>query len=146
MRLAVVAAGKLRDAGLQSLCDEYVRRIQPFAPLEHAEVRDAAGLRTRWARNPGGGQSLRILLDERGEQVDSRGLARWLEQWRAAGARQATFYIGDADGFGPEDRTGADRLLALSRLTLPHRLARLILLEQLYRAATLLAGHPYHHD
>ncbi len=146
MRLAVVAAGKLRDAGLQSLCDEYVRRIQPFAPLEHVEVRDAAGLRTRWGRGSGGGQSLRVLLDERGEQLDSRGLARWLESWRAAGARQVSFYIGDADGFAPEDRAAADRLLALSRLTLPHRLARLILLEQLYRAATLLAGHPYHHD
>lgn len=145
MKLAVVAAGKLRDAGLQSLCDEYGRRIQPFAPLEVVEVRDAAGLRTRWTRSGGPGV-LRVLLDERGEQIDSRGLARWLEGWRAAGARQVHFYIGDADGFSAEDRAGADRLLALSRLTLPHRLARLIVLEQLYRAATLLAGHPYHHD
>lgn len=146
MRLAVVAAGKLRDAGLQSLCDEYTRRIQPFTPLEVVEVRDAAGLRARWSRPTAGGQHVRVLLDERGEQLDSRGLARWLEQWRADGARQAQFYIGDADGFSPDDRGGADRLLALSRLTLPHRLARLVLLEQLYRAATLLAGHPYHHD
>lgn len=146
MRLAVVAAGKLRDAGLQSLCDDYTRRIQPFAPLEVVEVRDAAGLRARWARSNAGGTSIRVLLDERGEQLDSRGLARWLEAWRADGARQAQFYIGDADGFSADDRGGADRLLALSRLTLPHRLARLVLLEQLYRAATLLAGHPYHHD
>ncbi len=146
MRLAVVAAGKLRDAGLQSLCDEYSRRIQPFAPLEVVEVRDAAGLRARWSRAGAGGQSVRVMLDERGEQVDSRGLSRWLAGWRADGARQVSFYIGDADGFTPDDRTGADRLLALSRLTLPHRLARLIVLEQLYRAATLLAGHPYHHD
>ena len=73
-------------------------------------------------------------------------LARWLDTWRSGGVRQVSFYIGDADGFTAEDRDGAERLLALSRLTLPHRLARLILLEQLYRAATLLAGHPYHHD
>lgn len=144
-RLAVVAAGKLRDAGLQALCDDYTRRIQPFAPLEHLEVRDAAGLRTRW-NDRTRGLGPRVLLDERGEQLDSRGLARWIDTWRSGGARQVSFYIGDADGFTAEDRDGADRLLALSRLTLPHRLARLILLEQLYRAATMLAGHPYHHD
>lgn len=145
MRLAVVAAGKLRDAGLQALCDDYGKRIQPFSPLEVVEVRDAAGLRTRWTR-AAGPAVVRVLLDERGEQLDTRGLARWLETWRADGARQVGFYIGDADGFTPDDRTGADRLLALSRLTLPHRLARLIVLEQLYRATTLLAGHPYHHE
>ncbi len=142
MRLAVVAAGKLRDAGLQSLCAEYTRRIQPYAPLDVVEVRDAAGLRAHWSKAP----AIRVLLDERGEQLDTRGLARWLEQWRADGARAACFYIGDADGFSADDRGGADRLLALSRMTLPHRLARLVLLEQLYRAATLLAGHPYHHE
>lgn len=145
MRLAVVAAGKLRDAGLQSLCDDYTRRIQPFVPLEHVEVKDAAGLRARWTdRTRGAGT--RVLLDERGEQLTSRELARWLETWRAGGVRQVSFYLGDADGFSAADRAGAERLLALSRLTLPHRLARLVLLEQLYRAATLLAGHPYHHD
>jgi 23S rRNA (pseudouridine1915-N3)-methyltransferase len=89
---------------------------------------------------------MRVLLDERGEQLDTRGLAGWISQWRAEGARAVNFYIGDADGFSAADRSGADRLLALSRLTLPHRLARLILLEQLYRAASLLAGHPYHHE
>ncbi|MBL8975098.1 MAG: 23S rRNA (pseudouridine(1915)-N(3))-methyltransferase RlmH [Myxococcales bacterium] len=145
MRLAVVAAGKLRDAGLQSLCDDYSRRIQPFAPLEVIEVRDAAGLRARWS-DRARGLGPRVLLDERGEQLGSRDLSRWLEAWRASGVRQVSFYIGDADGFADPDRAGAERLLALSRLTLPHRLARLILLEQLYRAATLLAGHPYHHD
>ncbi len=145
MRLAVVAAGKLRDAGLQALCDDYSRRIQPFAPLESVELRDAAGLRARWSdRKQGVGP--RVLLDERGEQPTSRDLSRWLDAWRAAGVRQVSFYIGDADGFTDADRSGADRLLSLSRLTLPHRLARLVLLEQLYRAATLLAGHPYHHD
>jgi len=144
MRLAVVAAGKLKDAGLQSLCGEYLRRVQPFAPLEVVEVRDAAGLRAHWSRHAA--PVRRVLLDERGEQLDTRGLAGWISQWRAEGTRAVNFYIGDADGFDAADRGGADRLLALSRLTLPHRLARLILLEQLYRAASLLAGHPYHHE
>lgn len=144
MRLALVAAGKLKDAGLQSLCAEYLRRIQPFAPLELVEVRDAAALRAHWGRHAAPTQ--RVLLDERGEQLDTRGLAGWIAQWRSEGARAVHFYIGDADGFSAADRAGADRLLALSRLTLPHRLARLILLEQLYRATSLLAGHPYHHE
>jgi 23S rRNA (pseudouridine1915-N3)-methyltransferase len=144
MRLALVAAGKLKDAGLQSLCAEYLRRIQPFAPLEVVEVRDAAALRAHWGKHAA--PTMRVLLDERGEQLDTRGLAGWISQWRAEGARAVNFYIGDADGFSAADRAGADRLLALSRLTLPHRLARLILLEQLYRAASLLAGHPYHHE
>jgi 23S rRNA (pseudouridine1915-N3)-methyltransferase len=150
-RLAVVAAGKLRDAGLQALCDEYLRRARAFAPLELVEVRDAAALRSHGlqdrSRGTGpGGQVLRVLLDERGEQPSTREFAGWISQWRDQGVRAAQFHIGDADGFRDVDRAGADRLLSLSRMTLPHRLARLVLLEQLYRALSLIAGHPYHHD
>ena len=140
MRVAVVAVGKLRDAGLEALCDDYQRRLRPFMPVEVVELRDLAVLRER-LRRPGS----HVLLDERGEQVSSPELAAWIAAWRRDGARDLSFYIGDADGFDDGDRRTADRLLALSRLTLPHRLARLLLLEQLYRAATLLAGHPYHH-
>ena len=67
MRLALVAAGKLKDAGLQSLCAEYLRRIQPFAPLEVVEVRDAAGLRAHWCRHAS--PTIRVLLDEQGEPL-----------------------------------------------------------------------------
>lgn len=142
MRLRVVAVGKLKDAALEGLCDRYVRRLRPFMATEVIEVRDLAALREAWRRQPGP----HVVLDERGDEPTTREFAAWLGDAQARGGRLMSFYIGDAMGFDDADRGAADRLLALSRLTLPHRLARLLLLEQLYRAATLLAGHPYHHD
>ncbi|MEZ4382330.1 MAG: 23S rRNA (pseudouridine(1915)-N(3))-methyltransferase RlmH [Nannocystaceae bacterium] len=142
MRLRVVAVGKLKDAALEGLCERYVRRLRPFHRTEVVEVRNLAALRDAWSRTPGP----HVLLDERGEQLTSRDLAALVGDARDLGRPQLSLYIGAAEGFTPQDRAGADRLLALSRLTLPHRLARLLLLEQLYRAATILAGHPYHND
>lgn len=140
MKLTVVAAGRLKDAALVALCADYLRRAQPFFTIEVVEVRDITAIRAHWTRHDGP----RILLDERGEQIDTRELATWVDRWRRD-ARDVALYIGDSDGFSATDRTSADKLLALSKLTLPHRLVRLVLLEQLYRAGTLLAGHPYHH-
>lgn len=142
MRLTVLAAGKLRDAGLQAMCAEYVKRTRPFCPLDVVECRDLAALRAQWARSDG--PTISVLLDERGEQLTSRELADRIGAWRSRG--RVRLSIGDADGFTDADRAGADHLLGLSRLTLPHRLVRVLVLEQLYRAATLLAGHPYHRD
>lgn len=141
MRVTLAAVGKLRDPGLEALCADYQKRVRPFMPVEVVELRGRAALRELWRKTTG----VHVLLDERGEQLSTPELAAWIDGWRGAGASAVTFSIGDADGFDDDDRRGAARLLALSRLTLPHRLARLLLLEQLYRAATLLAGHPYHH-
>lgn len=140
MKLSVVAAGKLKDTALVALCADYLRRVQPFLAVDVIEVRDMPAIRAHWSRLDGA----RVLLDERGEQIDTRELAQWIDRWRRDG-RDVALYIGDADGFTVTDRTQADKMLALSKLTLPHRLVRLVLLEQLYRAASLLAGHPYHH-
>jgi 23S rRNA (pseudouridine1915-N3)-methyltransferase len=142
MRLRVVAVGKLKDAALEGLCDRYVRRLRPFHRTEVVEARNLAALREVWSRAPGP----HVLLDERGEQLSSRELAAVLGDAQGRGRQQLSLYIGAAEGFSDADRQAADRLVALSRLTLPHRLARLLLLEQLYRAATILAGHPYHND
>jgi 23S rRNA (pseudouridine1915-N3)-methyltransferase len=141
MRLTLIAVGKLKDPGLTALCEGYQRRLRPYMPLEQHECRDRDALRERRRRGVG----LHIYLDERGDTPSTLELAAWLRAWQAEGIRDLSFYIGDADGFDDDDRGAADRLLALSRLTLPHRLARLLLLEQLYRVATHLAGHPYHH-
>lgn len=86
-----------------------------------------------------------VLLDERGELLSSVALAQRCQERRDAGTAQLRFLIGDADGFRDEDRARAKWVLSLSKLTLPHRLAHLVLVEQLYRAGTILAGHPYHH-
>ena len=138
MRLRVLAVGKLKDRGLESLIDEYQKRARKFLPIELVEVRDAASLRAKL------GDTV-VLCDERGESPTSEAFASWLAHWQGCGLRRIDFAIGDAHGFNDEDRAKAERVLALSALTFPHRLARLVLVEQLYRAGTILARHPYHH-
>ena len=86
----------------------------------------------------------RVLLDERGEQLSSEDLAAVLEKWRDGGIREARFVLGAADGHEAEDRAAADLLVAFGRATWPHLLARAMLMEQLFRATSILAGHPYH--
>lgn len=142
MRLRVVAVGKLKDAALQGLCDRYLRRLRPLFATEVIEVRNLDALRQSWKRTPG----VHVVLDERGDPMSTRELAAWIGQQRDRSCRLISLYIGAADGFDAADRAAADRLLALSRLTFPHRIARLMLIEQLYRAATILSGHPYHND
>jgi 23S rRNA (pseudouridine1915-N3)-methyltransferase len=139
MKLRILAIGKLKDEGLESLVAEWQKRSRKFLPIELVHLRDLAALRVK-AGKP------RIVLDERGMGVRSEQLAVWLRQFRDRGVRQIDFLVGDAHGFVDDDRKQADKVLALSQLTLPHRLAQVILVEQLYRAGTILFGHPYHHD
>ena len=87
-----------------------------------------------------------LLLDERGAQFTSKELAALIQTYRDAGTPRLNFAIGDAHGFTDEERARASKVMALSRLTLPHRLARDLMVEQLYRASTILEGHPYHHE
>ncbi len=143
MLIEVVAVGKLKDRGLEQLCATYVKRTRPFAKVEVREVRSLAALRKHVAPQRG---QVTVLLDERGEQCTTRAFAGWIEHWRGQNLGRVSLCIGDAHGFDDDDRSRAQRLLALSNMTLPHRLARLVLLEQLYRTCSLLAGHPYHHD
>ena len=85
-----------------------------------------------------------VLLDERGKAMSSQQLAAILEQWRDTGTREARFVLGAADGHSDAERAGADLLFAFGPATWPHLLARAMLMEQLYRATSILAGHPYH--
>jgi 23S rRNA (pseudouridine1915-N3)-methyltransferase len=85
-----------------------------------------------------------VLLDEKGRQLTSEALAKQLESWRDGGIREARFVIGAADGHSAAERADADLLLAFGAATWPHLLARAMLLEQLFRATSILAGHPYH--
>ena len=85
-----------------------------------------------------------VLLDERGKNLSSKELAEILGRWRDDGMREARFVLGAVDGHSREERSEADLLLAFGKATWPHLLARAMLMEQLYRASTILAGHPYH--
>ena len=141
MNLEVLAVGKLKDPGLQLLCEDYLKRSRSFLPIDVTEVRDHGALWRRQSTAPGP----TVILDERGELPTTLEFSSWLSGWREQGHRRAWFVVGDAHGFDDQERRRADRLLALGRITLPHRLARVVLIEQLYRAGTVLAGHPYHH-
>ncbi len=139
MKLTVLAVGKLRDPWVEDGCDEYARRVKARLPLEIIEARDDKELlkkvppRARvWA------------LDERGTQLTSEELAAALKRDMDRGEQGIAFVIGGADGLPRELVEKAHFKLGLSKLTLPHRLARLILLEQLYRALSILRGEPYH--
>ena len=87
-----------------------------------------------------------VLLDEKGEALSSSELARRLEQWRDRGIREIRFVIGGADGHSAEERKGADLLLSFGPATWPHLLVRAMLAEQLFRATSILANHPYHRE
>jgi len=138
MELRILAVGKLKQAGLEALVADYCKRSRALLPIALEPLRDTAAIRARAGRP-------RVVLDERGEQITTVALAGWIGDWRDRGIRRVDFVIGDAHGFTDDDRAAADRVMALSHLTLPHRLAQLLLVEQLYRAGTILAGHPYHH-
>lgn len=140
MRLHVIVVGKLRDRSVVALCDEYEKRSRSLFPIRRHEARD---LDAAW-RTADKLAGPTIALDERGEQLGSEELAALLCELRDDGAGDVAFLIGPADGLSGDDRARADRVLSLSKLTLPHRLAVVIVHEQLYRAGTIATGHPYH--
>jgi 23S rRNA (pseudouridine1915-N3)-methyltransferase len=133
----VIARGKIARSPEGELVERYARRIT--WPLRLTELAERGG------RVPEPLTPVRtILLDERGSHFTSEEFAHLLRDWRDAGIRETRFLIGAADGHTRADRDAADRLMALGKATWPHLLARAMLLEQLFRATSLLAGHPYH--
>jgi len=139
MILHIVARGKIGRSPEAELVERYLKRI-PW-PVKVTELPESGG------RLPAPVEAgVTILLDEKGEQLPSLELARRLERWRDGGRREARFLIGGADGFGETERAGADLLLAFGKATWPHLLARAMLAEQLFRATSILANHPYHRE
>jgi len=137
MRLHVVARGKIGRLPEAELVERYVRRIS--WPFKLTELPETGG--TLPAPLP----PLReVLLDEHGKQMSSEDFAALLGRWRDDGVREARFHIGAADGHGQAARDGADLLLGFGTMTWPHMLTRAMLAEQLWRATSILAGHPYH--
>jgi 23S rRNA (pseudouridine1915-N3)-methyltransferase len=137
--LHIVARGKIGRGPEAELVARYLDRIS--WPVKVTELPENGG---RLPAPAAGG--ITILLDEKGEQLGSLAFARKLEGWRDGGTREARFLIGGADGFGDAERAGADLLLAFGKATWPHLLARAMLAEQLFRATSILANHPYHRE
>jgi len=137
--LHIIARGKIGRSPEAELVDRYLKRVT--WPTRLTELPDRGG--TIPLAPPG---SVTILLDERGEALPSMTLARRLERWRDDGKREARFLIGAADGHEEALRQEADLLLSFGAATWPHLLARAMLAEQLFRATSILANHPYHRE
>ena len=137
MQLHVIARGKIARSPEAELVARYERRIG--WQLRLTELPENGG-RVPEPLSP----CRTVLLDEKGQDLSSVQLAARLEQWRDGGIRECRFVIGAADGHSDEERRGADLLLAFGKATWPHLLVRVMLVEQLFRATSLLAGHPYH--
>lgn len=158
MRIMVIAVGRLKQGPERELADRYAMRFDDagrklgFRGLEVRELpesraRDAA---TRIAEEAAAiaalmpDKSVLVALDEHGDSIDSSTFARHLGRWRDESVANTIYVIGGADGLSPELQRKAKLRLAFGKATWPHQLVRVLLLEQIYRAATILAGHPYH--
>ena len=139
MLLHIVARGKIGRSPEADLVRRYLKRIS--WPTKLTELPDRGGKMSEPA-----GAAVTIVLDERGKALSSVELARKLEAWRDGGKREALFLIGAADGHDDEIRKKADLLMSFGPATWPHLLVRAMLAEQLFRATSILANHPYHRE
>ncbi|MFQ5563644.1 MAG: 23S rRNA (pseudouridine(1915)-N(3))-methyltransferase RlmH [Parvularculaceae bacterium] len=158
MRLVIAAVGRLKKGPEASLVEEYAKRIRAagrklgFSKFEICEVEAPRGLEGKALKAREGALLLAaapadaslVALDEHGDSLSSFEFASMLAKWRDAGASSAVFLIGGADGHGEEVFEAAHARLAFGSATWPHMLVRAMLCEQLYRAITILSGHPYH--
>jgi 23S rRNA (pseudouridine1915-N3)-methyltransferase len=148
MKFKFVWVGKTRDRNWKALQDEYLRRLSHFVKCEIAEVKDAQGPESADIEGNDllaklNQSSFVTLLDVKGRQLSSHELAAELEKWQVRGFKEVVFVIGGAKGVSPRVAERADVKLSLSFLTFTHETARVILIEQLYRAFTIIKGFPY---
>ena len=160
MRIVVAAVGRFKQGPERELAERYRKRaveagrragIQAVDVVEIRESRAGEAARrmlgllvTALVRSDIPERALTVILDERGENMSSASFAGRLQGWRAEGKPAAVFFVGGADGLTPNLREQAKLAIALGAATWPHQLVRIMLLEQLYRAVTILTGHPYH--
>ena len=158
MRLVLICVGRLKQGPERELAQRYHERFDDIArklgfrnleihELPESMARSAAARMNEEAAAIGkliSGDSILVALDERGDAIPSATFAAILSRWRNNGTANIVFLIGGADGLSPELRRKAARSIAFGAATWPHQLVRVMLLEQIYRAATILAGHPYH--
>ena len=142
MKLKIAWIGKTKEPAIQALTEDYLKRLSRYAEVEAAGLKDEAAL-----VNPGRAardKRTLVLLDERGKQFSSEELAKFLGDHQDRNPLPLMFAVGPADGFTAQARQSAALVLSFGKMTLPHELARVVLLEQLYRAFTILKRHPYH--
>ena len=143
MKLKVAWIGKTKEPAIQSLTDEYLKRLSRYADVDGTTLKDEAAVLKLCTREARPRHTL-VLLDQRGKQLSSEELAKFLGDYQDRNPLALLFAVGAADGFTDQARQAATLVLSLGKMTLAHELARVVLLEQLYRAFTILKGHPYH--
>lgn len=151
MRLRVIWTGKTRDTRLRALIDDYLKRLSHFTRCEISEYRESGALVGRSGIDRDSKRisdglregAVNVLLDPEGTEWSSEQLAKMIQSWQEVGTKEVTFIVGGPNGFSAELSTQANKRWSLSRLTLTHEMARVVLLEQLYRAYTIIHGLPY---
>lgn len=145
IKIEIIACGRLRQSPLLDVWDDYKKRMNWAVSLHEIESKNAQDLEQKLLDKirP---DAFTIVLDERGKALSSRDFAGKLDDLLAGGMNNIQFIIGEADGLPPAVKQKADLLLAFGIQTWPHMLVRIMLIEQIYRAQQIIAGHPYHRD
>ena len=151
MRLRVIWTGKTRDAHLRALLDDYFKRLSHFARCEISELRESPGSEKKSGIDKDSKRisdglregAVNVLLDPDGVEWSSEQLAKEIQRWQDGGTKEVTFIVGGPNGVSAELSARASKRWSLSRLTLTHEMTRVVLLEQLYRAYTIIHGLPY---
>jgi 23S rRNA (pseudouridine1915-N3)-methyltransferase len=150
VKITIAWVGKTKEPAIQALTDKYLKRILHYVPIEGLALRDEAAILQTGGRGVSGrapragGKSTLVLLDSRGKLFTSEDFARFLGDYQNRNPLPLAFAVGPADGFSDAARDAAQHLVSLGKMTLAHELARVVLLEQIYRAFTILKRHPYH--
>ena len=147
MKIKIAWIGKTKEPAIASLTGEYLKRISRYVPAEGLALRDEAALLElsgRSAGTRGAAKSTLILMDSLGKEFSSEQFAKFLGDYQDRNPLPLIIAIGGADGFSDAARSAAQHTISLGKMTLAHELARVVLLEQVYRAFTILKGHPYH--
>jgi 23S rRNA (pseudouridine1915-N3)-methyltransferase len=150
VKIKIAWIGKTKEPAIQALTDEYLKRISRYVPVEGLALRDETALMQMSGRatletsRVSRGKLTIALMDSRGKELSSEEWARFLGDYQDRNPLPLVFAIGPANGFSEETRASAHHTFSFGKMTLAHELARVVLLEQIYRAFTILKGHPYH--
>jgi 23S rRNA (pseudouridine1915-N3)-methyltransferase len=144
VKLRIAWIGKTKEPAIQLLTDEYLKRLSRYADAQGIALKDESALLKLCGREARPIRHTLVLLDSRGKQISSEEFAEFFGNHQDRNSSPLLFAIGPANGFTAATRQEANLLLSLGKMTLAHELARVVLLEQLYRAFTILKGHPYH--
>ena len=145
MKIKIAWIGKTKEPAIASLTHEYLKRISRYAQVEGLALRDEADLLAKFGKDAKtAAKSTLVLMDSRGKEFSSEQFAKFLGDYQDQNPLPLVFAIGGADGFSSGARSVAQNVISLGKMTLAHELARVVLLEQVYRGFTILKGHPYH--